>query len=74
MLVRKIAVGNDYKNSMNYIVGQSILNNMYTIFEICRENDGSVCIWIRNEERGEIMRWKMFSANMPISFEYNIDF
>ena len=74
MLVRKIAVGNDYKNSMNYIVGQSILNNMYTIFEIRREADGSVCIWIRNDERGEILRWKMFSANMPISFEYNIDF
>ena len=49
-------MGHDYKNSMNYLVGQSILNNLYTIYEISRENDGSVCIWIRNEEKGEIVR------------------
>lgn len=74
MLIRKIAVGNDYKNSMNYLVGQSVLSNNYTINDITQDSDGSVSIWIRNQEKGEILRWKRFNANVPISFEFNIDF
>ena len=74
MLIRKIAVGNDYKNSMNYLVGQSVLGNNYTINDITQYSDGSVSIWIRNQEKGEILRWKRFNANVPISFEFNIDF
>lgn len=74
MLIRKIAVGNDYKNSMNYLVGQSVLGNNYTISDITQDSDGSVSIWIRNQEKGEILRWKRFNANVPISFEFNIDF
>ena len=67
-------MGHDYKNSMNYLVGQSILNNNYTIEEISHEKDGSVSIWIRNTEKNEILRWKKFNSNMPVSFEFNIDF
>ena len=74
MIIRKISVGHDYKNSMNYLVGQSILNNSYTIEEISHEKDGSVSIWIRNVEKNEILRWKKFNENVPISFEFNIDF
>ena len=67
-------MGNDYKNSMNYLVGQSILNSTYTISDITQDNDGGVSIWIRNEEKGEILKWKRFNTNVPISFEFNIDF
>ena len=67
-------MGNDYKNSMNYLVGQSILNNAYTISDITQDSDGGVSIWIRNDERGEVLRWKRFNINVPISFEFNIDF
>jgi hypothetical protein len=67
-------VGHDYKNSMNYLVGQSILNNAYTIEEISHDKDGSVHIWIRNNDKNEILRWKRFNPNVPISFEFNIDF
>jgi hypothetical protein len=74
MLIRKIAVGSDYKNAMNYLVGQSVLGNNYTINDITQDSDGSVSIWIRNQEKGEILRWKRFNANVPISFEFNIDF
>lgn len=74
MIIRKISVGNDYKNSMNYLVGQSVLNNSYTIYDIKQDSDGSICIWIKNQEKGEVLRWKRFNANMPISFEFNIDF
>jgi hypothetical protein len=74
MLIRKISIGSDYKNSMNYLVGQFVLNNTYKIHDITRESKGDVTIWIKSEESGEIMRWKNFNSNMPISFEYNIDF
>lgn len=74
MLIRKIAVGHDYKNSMNYLVGQSVLGNSYLIHEINQDSDGSICIWIKNQMNGEIIRWKRFNSNMPISFEFNIDF
>jgi len=74
MLIRKISIGSDYKNSMNYLVGQSVLNNAYKIHDITRESKGDVTIWIKSEDSGEIMRWKNFNSNMPISFEYNIDF
>lgn len=67
-------MGNDYKNSMNYLVGQSILNSTYTISDITQDYDGGVSIWIRNEEKGEILKWKRFNTNVPISFEFNIDF
>jgi len=74
MLIRKIAVGSDYKNAMNYVVGQSVLGGTHTIYSITQDSDGSVSIWIRNQEKGEILRWKRFNANVPISFEFNIDF
>lgn len=74
ILIRKIAVGHDYKNSMNYLVGQSVLGDNYKIQDITQDSDGAVSIWIRNEAKGEIIRWKRFNSNVPISFEFNIDF
>lgn len=71
--IRKISVGSDYKNSMHYIIGQTVLKGEYVIEEIQNSKD-VIKIWIRNIERNEIVCWKSFNKNMPISFEYNIDF
>jgi hypothetical protein len=76
MLIRKVSIGADYKASaMHYIVGQSVLNGSYQIHEI-KEDGGRVKIWISSGEEGqkEIVLWKCFNENMPVSFEYNIDF
>lgn len=72
--IRKITIGADYKsNGMHYIVGQPILNNSHTIHLIrLDENTGGIKIWI--EKENEILLWKEFNANMPISIEYNINF
>ena len=74
MLIRKISVGNDYKNSMNYIVGQSVLGDKYRIENVTMDTDGCVSIWIKDREKNETVRWKRFNSNIPIVFEYNIDF
>tara|TARA_R100001015_G_C4432299_1_gene28991 strand:- start:245 stop:469 length:225 start_codon:yes stop_codon:yes gene_type:complete len=74
MDIRKISVGADYKSgAMHYIVGQPILNGNYQIHLIQFDNSSSsIKIWIQNKE--EIILWKEFNSNMPISFEYNINF
>jgi predicted RNA-binding protein with PUA domain len=58
---------------MHYIHGQSILNNQYIIHLIQYEKTSdSYQIWI--ERDGEILLWKKFNRNMPISIEFNINF
>jgi hypothetical protein len=74
MIIRKISVGPDYKSgAMHYIVGQSILGNTYEIDTI-RLNSETDCfeVWIKKEE--EVVLWKEFTSNMPISIENNINF
>lgn len=72
--IRKITIGADYKNNgMHYIVGQPILNNSHTIHLIrFDENTGGIKIWIEKDD--EVLLWKEFNCNMPISIEYNINF
>ncbi len=74
MDIRKISVGPDYKSgAMHYIVGQSILNNEYTIHLINQNQDtGCIKIWIQRKD--EVVLWKEFTTNMPVSIEYNINF
>jgi len=70
--IRKVSIGADYKSSsMHYIVGQPVLNGSYNI-HIINIINGCVCIWI--EKNDEILMWKQFNENMPISIEFNIDF
>jgi hypothetical protein len=75
MDIRKISVGPDYKGSaMHYIVGQKVLNDTSEIHLIRFEPDsGSIRIYIINE-KNEIMLWKSFNHNMPVSVEYNINY
>tara|TARA_R110002051_G_scaffold275876_1_gene336817 strand:- start:643 stop:864 length:222 start_codon:yes stop_codon:yes gene_type:complete len=73
MIIRKISIGSDYKSSaMHYLVGQAILGGSYTIHHIRMERDNSIKIWIEKED--EVVLWKEFNSNMPVSIEYNINF
>jgi hypothetical protein len=75
MDIRKISIGPDYKGgAMHYIVGQKILGESNEIYLIkYNEERQSIKIYIINE-KGEVVLWKEFTANMPISIEYNINF
>lgn len=72
-LIRKVSVGSDYKNAMHYIVQQDVLSGNGKIHLISRNKSGEIEIWIENTS-SEIMLWKSFGTNMPISIEFNIDF
>jgi hypothetical protein len=74
MDIRKISIGPDYKSgAMHYIVGQQILGDSNTIHLIKRDDLKSLLIYIINKKQ-EVVLWKEFTAPMPISIEYNIDF
>ena len=71
-MIRKVSIGNDYKSSMNYVVGQSVLK-YYIIYLIKKGDDGSIEIFVKHNN-GEIFLWKSVSITMPFSVEYNITF
>lgn len=70
-IIRKISIGPDYMKSMNYTVGQEVLDKSYSIYQIIRNEDG-IKLYIIKE--GEIVLWKEFSDTVPVSIEYNINF
>jgi len=73
-IIRKIAVGPDYKESaMHYVVGQNILDGTWVIHLIELNEEGGLDIWIESQN-GEVLRWKRFTVTMPIFIEYNINF
>lgn len=72
MLIRKISVGPDYKNSMHYTVGQRVLGDNYVIHLIKSDEIGNVSIFI--ESNGEVVLWKMINCNTPYQLEANIEF
>jgi len=74
MDIRKISIGQDYKSSaMHYIVGQEVLGGKYFIHLIQYvEHSDSYKIWIQQED--EVLLWKEFNSNLPVSVEYNINF
>ncbi len=74
MLIRKISIGVDLKNSMTYVVGQLVLGDSYKIHDITKDSLGDVDVYVRNMESGEILHWKSFNRNLPISIECDIDF
>jgi hypothetical protein len=75
MDIRKISVGADLKNgALHYIVGQKVLDGSNEIHLIKRDTKtGSINIHIINEKK-EVVLWKEFNVNMPISIEFNINF
>lgn len=74
MNIRKISIGADYKSSsMHYIAGQDVLGGNYFIHLIAYDaSSDSYKIWI--EKDGEVLLWKEFNKNIPISIEFNINF
>ncbi len=75
MDIRKISIGPDYKSgAMHYIVGQKVLGDTSEIHLIKLDSDkGSIKIYIINMNQ-EVILWKEFTSNIPISIEYNINF
>ena len=70
-LIRKISIGQDYKNdAMHYSVGQSVYGG-HEITDIL-ENDKGYEIYIKKDD--EVKPWKSFNNNMGISVEYNLDY
>ena len=74
MNIRKISIGPDYKSgAMHYLVGQEVLNGNYKIHLIqFDEIKKSFKIWIIKSN--EVVLWKEFTSQIPISIEYNINF
>jgi len=74
MDIRKISIGPDYKSgAMHYIVGQKVLGDSNEIHLIKINNKKDVLIYIINQKE-EVVLWKEFNPNVPISIEYNINF
>ena len=70
-LIRKISIGQDYKNeAMHYSVGQEV----YGGHKICDifEKDNGYHIYI--EKDSNQIPWKHFNTNMAVSVEYNLDY
>lgn len=70
-IIRKISIGPDYMKSMNYTVGQEVLDKSYSIYQIIRNDDGIKLYIIKDSE---IVLWKEFSSTVPAAIEFNINF
>ncbi len=75
MDIRKISIGADYKsNAMHYIVGQKVLGDTNEIHLIKLDSkQNSLKVYIINQKE-EVVLWKEFNSQIPISIEYNINF
>jgi hypothetical protein len=75
MEIRKISIGADYKsNAMHYIVGQKILGDTNEIHLIRLDDKrNTLKVYIINQKE-EVVLWKEFNSQIPISIEYNINF
>jgi len=73
MIIRKVSIGSDYKNAMNYMHGQSVLQGNYVI-HLIKQDVSSNDIEIFIEMDNEVVLWKKINGNMPFIIEYNIDF
>ena len=70
-LIRKISVGQDYKNeAMHYAVGQEVYGG-HTITNIIEEDD-KYSIYIKKGD--ELLPWKDFNKNMAIAVEYDLQY
>ena len=68
--IRKISIGGNYKDAMHYVVGNSVMDGSYNIYEISQDQEGGYSVWIKKNQ--EVTKWKDFK-NIPVTIEYNID-
>lgn len=69
--IRKITIGIDYKNSMHYVVGQTVLTS-YVLHAITINENSGYLVWIEKDQ--EIVLWKEINKNLPIVIEFNINY
>ena len=73
-IIRKISVGSNYKEAMHYVLGQKVFGGRAIVHLIVEDKDDQKYrIWVRRGE-DELIEWKAWNFNMPISVEYDIDF
>lgn len=68
--IRKISIGTDYKNSMHYVLGQTVVGD-YKI-HVMQKTDKGIFIWI--EKNKEVVLWKEINLFVPMTLEFNINF
>ena len=68
--IRKVSIGNDYKNSMHYVVGQHVFGNY--IIHVIQRVEAGIVIWIEKDK--EVLCWKEINNNVPMVLEFNINF
>lgn len=72
MVIRKISIGSDLKeSSMNYIVGSRIINDNFKVYDILQK-EKYIEIYIINSD-DEVVKWKEVSVTTPHVLEYNIN-
>lgn len=71
MIIRKISIGPDLKNSMTYVVGQPVASESFVIHEIIQKGS-AFQIWVKNSV-GELLHWKHIE-NMPVVIECDLKF
>jgi len=72
-IIRKISIGSDYKNdAMHYSVGQEVYGGHKIAYIIFEDTDKSYNIFIK--KNNEVLPWKKFNSNMPVSVEYNLEY
>jgi hypothetical protein len=73
MIIRKIAVGPDYKSAMHFVVGQDVANGRFVIDTIVHNSDtGSFEVWVKDTDG--LRKWKEFNDNTPVHIEYNTNY
>lgn len=71
-LIRKISIGPNYRESMHYLHGQSVLGGKYTIHLIRQIDNGDIQIHIEGND--EVVLWKVINSTVPFVIEHDIDF
>lgn len=69
--IRKLTTGNNYNDSMNYIVGQVVIGKKATIKYIF-PNEGGYDIMVENDQN-EVYKWKHINSKVPATVEFNTD-
>lgn len=70
MIIRKISVGSNMSDSMNFVVGNKAFGD-FKVYEIVERNDG---FYIYIQDYIGIKLWKKIQLNCQITVEYNLNF
>ena len=71
-VIRKIGVGPDMKDSIPYIVGNSIFRGALTITAIKKVAPRAYEVWCENSEGEKVLQKTI--EHMPVVVDYNVDY